>query len=297
MKKIKLFSLALLLLITFSACVDQSGKGQIRQAQAGDKIENPRIIASSISTAEILDKLNIDLVGVPNSDVSELPERYRDLPSIGMAMTPDIEIIKTLNPDYVFGPVSLIPDLLPKHEAAKINYGFLNLNNIPGMYKSIGDLGALLGKEKEAKALIDDYEAYIQDYRKSIEGKEKKRVLILMGLPGSYVVATEHSYAGSLVALAGAENVYAGTKEQFLTINTEDMLSKNPDLILRTAHAMPDEVKDMFKKEFETDDIWKHFDCVKKGEVYDLDHAKFGMSANFRYKEALEDLKDILYSN
>ena len=42
-----------------------------------------------------------------------------------------------------------------------------------------------------------------------------------MGLPGSYIVATENSYVGSLVEMAGGQNVYAGTDEEFLSANTE----------------------------------------------------------------------------
>ena len=38
-----------------------------------------------------------------------------------------------------------------------------------------------------------------------------RKFTILMGLPGSYIIATENSYVGSLVELAGGENVYAGT--------------------------------------------------------------------------------------
>ncbi len=293
MKRIRLVLLSLFILFSLCACVDQSG-GQRKQTN-GEKIENPKIIASSIATAEILDKLNVDLIAVPESEVSSLPERYEDLPKIGMAMSPDVEKIRLMNPDYVFGPVSLISDLLPKYEAAGINYGFLNLNNIEGMYRSIDDLGELLDKQKEAKVLRDDYEEFMESFRKEIEGEEPKRVLILMGLPGSYIVATENSYVGSLVKLAGAENVYSGTNQQFLLINTEDMYSKKPDMILRTAHALPDDVMEMFKEEFETNDIWHNFDCVKKGEVYDLDYEKFGMSAKFNYKDALYDLKEILY--
>ncbi len=294
MKKNKLILTILSLVLVLSSCVDQSQGA--KNEYSTEKIDNPRIIASSMSTAEILDKLEVDLVGVPNSDIKDVPERYKDVQKIGMAMTPDVEIMKQLNPDYVFGPVSLLPDLLPKYEAANINYGFLNLNNLNGMYKSIDDLGKLLGKEEQAEALINDYENFITEYKKSIESKDKKRVLILMGLPGSYVVATEHSYVGSLAEIAGAENVYAGTNQQFLTVNTEDMLSKNPDMILRTAHAMPEDVMEMFKEEFKNDDIWSHFDCVKAGEVYDLDNSKFGMSANFNYKKGLNELKEILYS-
>lgn len=116
-----------------------------------------------------------------------------------------------------------------------------------------------------------------------------------MGLPGSYLVATENSYVGSLVELAGGINVYAGSDEEFLNANTEDMKTKEPDIILRAAHALPDQVLDMFAEEFSTNDIWKHFDAVKNDRVYDLPYELFGMSATFSYPEALEELQPLLY--
>lgn len=281
--------LVLACIILLTSCVDQ--KQGSKSAGKG----NLKIAATSMATVYIMEKLNLDLVAVPDSKIDPMPERYKDVPKVGMAMTPDIEKLKAIQPDYVFSPVSLISDLLPKYKAADLDYGFLNLNNIEGMYKSIDDLGKLLDREKEAKALRDDYEKFIKDYRKKHEGKKAPKVLILMGLPGSYVVATENSYVGSLVELAGAENVYAGTNQQFITINTEDMLQKDPDMILRCAHALPDEVMKMFKKDFAENDIWKHFRAVKNGEVYDLSYKRFGMSAKFNYKEALDDLEVIFY--
>ncbi len=291
MKKTKIILISVLILVFLTACVDQS----VNEAASSSSSANQRIIATSMATVAIMEKLDVDLIAVPDSSISTLPERYADLPKIGMAMTPDIEVIRTLNPDYVFGPVSLISDLLPKYDAAKINYGFLNLNNVPGMYKSIEDLGELLGKQEQATVLVEEYEAFMEDFRSQVKGQEAKSVLILMGLPGSYVVATENSYVGSLVELAGGKNVYAGTDQQFIAVNTEDMLTKKPDLILRTAHALPDDVMAMFDKDFAENDIWQHFDCVEAGEVYDLDHDKFGMSANFNYPAALADLKEVLY--
>lgn len=73
------------------------------------------------------------------------------------------------------------------------------------------------------------------------------------------------------------------------------MLQRDPDIILRTSHAMPEQVMAMFRDEFADNDIWQHFQAVQEGKVYDLDNNKFGMSANFRYKEALEELKPMLY--
>lgn len=288
--KIKKLLAMLLALLILTSCVDQKQSTKTHGGQL-------RIAATSMATVYIMEKLNIDLVAVPDSDIDKMPERYKDVPKVGMAMTPDIEKLKQLNPDYVFSPVSLISDLLPKYKAANLDYGFLNLNNIDGMYKSIEDLGDLLDRKKEAKALIEDYKEFIEDYKAKHRDKKAPKVLVLMGLPGSYVVATENSYAGSLIKLAGAENVYEGTDQQFITINTEDMLKKDPDMILRTAHAMPDDVMEMFKKDFAENDIWKHFRAVKENKVYDLDYKKFGMSAKFNYKEALDDLEDLFYKN
>lgn len=289
MKIKKLLAMVVALLI-LTSCVDQKQSAKNHKGQL-------RIAATSMATVYIMEKLNIDLVAVPDSNIDKMPERYKDVPKVGMAMTPDIEKLKQVNPDYVFSPVSLISDLLPKYKAANLDYGFLNLSNIDGMYKSIEDLGNLLDRKKEAKELIEDYKKFMDDYKAKHRDKKAPKVLVLMGLPGSYVVATENSYAGSLIKLAGAENVYEGTDQQFITINTEDMLKKDPDMILRTAHAMPDDVKEMFKKDFAENDIWKHFRAVKENKVYDLDYKKFGMSAKFNYKEALDDLEDLFYKN
>lgn len=256
-----------------------------------------RIAATSMATVYIMEKLDLDLVAVPHSDVDELPERYKDVPDIGSPMSPDQEKIAMIHPSWVIGPSSLAGDLIPVYEKLNLNYGFINLNNIPGMYKSIEDLGDLFNRREQAMQLVNEYKAFMKEYEAKHPGGSDKRVLILMGLPGSYVAATENSYAGSLVKLAGGHNIYDDQKEAFINVNVEDMLTRDPDIILRTSHAMPDEVKEMFSKEFKENPNWSHFRAVETGKVYDLDHDRFGMSAKFNYTEALDDLEDILYDS
>lgn len=255
-----------------------------------------RTIVTSVSIARIMEKLDIELVGIIESNSFELPSRYKDIKKVGLAMNPDIEIIRSLNPDIVLSPLSLVEDLKPKYEQANLNYGFVNLNSVQGMFRAIDEIGELYGAQDKARELLDEYESYMQNYSKQNLGKIRPRVLILMGLPGSYVVATDKSYVGSLVELSGAINVYQDDEKPFLNINIEDMLKKKPDIILRTAHALPDDVKKMFAKEFAENENWRHFDAVKESKVYDLDYKKFGMSANFEYQEALEDLQEILWN-
>lgn len=253
------------------------------------------IAATSVAIMQICEAMEIDLVGVPTTDLAEIPEVYSDAVEVGYAMAPDLEVLAQLNPDVVLSPVSLMSDLKPQFEAANLEYGFMNLSNIHGMFQSIEDLGVLLDKEEEAQVLIDEYNAYYAEYQEMNTDGTPPTVLILMGLPGSYVVATENSYVGSLVEVAGGINVYAGTDSDFLNVNTEDMLLKDPDIILRTAHALPDSVMEMFVEEFEENDIWQHFSAVQNDQVYDLDSDVFGMSANFQYKTGLETLAEILY--
>ena len=255
----------------------------------------PKIIATSPSTVEICDRLELDLAGVCSSTISELPERYADAETVGTAMAPDMEIVASLDPDWILSPDTLQSDLQPKYEAIDTDWAFLNLRSVPGMYRSIQELGEIFGREEQAQAMVDEFTAFYEEYQDQNDGKEAPRVLILMGLPGSYIIATENSYVGSLVELAGGENVYAGTDQEFLTVNTEDMKTKEPDVILRAAHALPDQIIEMFQEEFATDDIWQHFDAVKNGRVYDLTYEYFGMSADFNYPQALEELRPMLY--
>ena len=280
------------LMLSAVGCVDQHPDENPKNTDTDGEV---RLIATSPAVAQICSRLDLDLVGVCQTS-STLPEKYQDLPTVGMAMNPDLEIIKSLDPDYVLSPNSLQSDQQPKYASIGVKSIFLNLKSVEGMYASIEGLGEKFGKTDEAKAMLAEFDEFMEEYKNVNEGKESPRVLVLMGLPGSYIVATESSYVGSLVRLAGGTNVYGdGDGEEFLTANTEDMQLKDPDLILRAAHALPDQVKEMFAEEFETNDIWKHFRAVQEGKVYDLDSSLFNMSANFSYSDALKALQPMLY--
>lgn len=254
-----------------------------------------KLVATSPAVADICDKLELDLVGVCETS-GTIPDRYKDITTVGMAMNPDLEIIKSLNPDYILSPNSLQNDLQPKYSSIGIKSIFVNLRSVEGIYDTIEYLGKKFGKEDKAEELVQEYKEFLEKYKSENEGKESPKVLILMGLPGSYIVATDNSFVGSLVKMAGGTNVYGdGDGEEFLNANTEDMQLKDPDIILRAAHALPEDVTKMFNDEFATNDIWKHFRAVQNGKVYDLSYDKFGMSAKFNYPEALDELQPLLY--
>lgn len=280
--------------ISLVGCVNQHPESAATKTEANKEV---RLVATSPAVAQICNRLNLDLVGVCNTS-GTLPEKYDNVKKVGMAMNPDLETIKSLNPDYVLSPSSLESDLQPKYASIGVKSLFLNLKSVDGMYASIEDLGEKFDRKDEADEMLNEFKTFMDKYKDKNKDKKSPKVLVLMGLPGSYIVATDNSYVGSLVKLAGGTNVYGdGGGEEFLTANTEDMQTKDPDIILRAAHALPDEVKEMFAKEFETNDVWKHFRAVQNGKVYDLDSSLFNMSANFSYSDALEVLQPLLYGD
>lgn len=301
MKKLRIAAVltAALMTAALCGCVDQHPE-ENSKAESGSvtNADDLRIAATSPAVADICDKLDIDLVGVCSSTVSTIPDRYKDATQLGTAMNPDTEILASLDLDWILSPSSLESDLQPKYAAIKTKSAFLNLKSVEGMYKSIEELGEMFDRQEQAQKLVDEYTSFMNKYKNKNKGKESPKVLVLMGLPGSYIVATDNSYVGSLVKLAGGTNVYGdGGGQEFLNANTEDMETKDPDIIVRCAHALPDEVVEMFNEEFSANDIWKHFRAVQECKVYDLSYEYFGMSAGFDYPQALDELQPILYGD
>lgn len=291
-KRIIALILSAAAVISLVGCVNQHPESAATKTEVNKEV---RLVATSPAVAQICNRLNLDLVGVCDTS-GTLPEKYDKVKKVGMAMNPDLETIKSLNPDYVLSPSSLESDLQPKYASIGVKSLFLNLKSVDGMYASIEGLGEKFDRKDEADEMLNEFKTFMDKYKDKNKDKKSPKVLVLMGLPGSYIVATDNSYVGSLVKLAGGTNVYGdGGGEEFLTANTEDMQTKDPDIILRAAHALPNEVKEMFAEEFETNDVWKHFRAVQEGKVYDLDSSLFNMSANFSYSDALEALQPLLY--
>ena len=291
LKKILSLVLAGVMALSVTGCVNQHPEETSSTNESGEV----RLVATSPAVAQICNRLNLDLVGICQS-TSDLPERYDGVTTVGMAMNPDLEIIKSLDPDYILSPATLQNDLQPKYASIGVSSLFLNLKSVEGMYASIEGLGEKFGREEEAAVMLEEFDSFMTEFAEKNAGKESPKVLVLMGLPGSYIIATDNSYVGSLVKLAGGTNVYGdGDGQEFLFANTEDMKTKEPDVILRAAHGLPDEARKMFAEEFSTNDIWQHFKAVQEGRVYDLDSDLFNMSANFSYEEALKALQPMLY--
>ncbi|HHK5546993.1 heme ABC transporter substrate-binding protein IsdE [Bacillus thuringiensis] len=289
-KKIVSVLMAIILLMSIAGCSSPK-KETAKQVKSESK---ERVVATTVAVTEIMDALEVDLVGVPTSSKT-LPKRYKGLPEVGNPMSPDMEKVKSLKPSEVLSVTTLEYELKPVFDDVGMKANFLNLTSLKNMQSSISDLGKKYGREKQAEAVVTKLDKKVASIQKEVKGKKEPTVLILLGVPGSYLVATEHSYIGDLVKQLGGKNIVQGEQVEYLASNTEYLKKADPDIILRAAHGMPDEVVKMFDKEFKTNDIWKHFAAVKNNRVYDLEERLFGTTGNLAAIEALDELKNMMY--
>ncbi|AFQ18632.1 heme ABC transporter substrate-binding protein IsdE [Bacillus thuringiensis] len=290
MKKIVSVLMAIILLMSIAGCSSPK-KETAKQVKSESK---ERVVATTVAVTEIMDALEVDLVGVPTSSKT-LPKRYKGLPEVGNPMSPDMEKVKSLKPSEVLSVTTLEYELKPVFDGVGMKANFLDLTSLKNMQSSISDLGKKYGREKQAEAVVTKLDKKVASIQKEVKGKKEPTVLILLGVPGSYLVATEHSYIGDLVKQLGGKNIVQGEQVEYLASNTEYLKKADPDIILRAAHGMPDEVVKMFDKEFKTNDIWKHFAAVKNNRVYDLEERLFGTTGNLAAIEALDELKKMMY--
>lgn len=267
---------------------------EIQKKETEEDDDHIRIVSTTVAITQIMDALEIDLVGVPTS-VKDLPERYDGITRVGNPMSPDMELVKSLNPTDILSVTTLQYDLEPVFEKVQLDAEFLDLTSLEDMKAEIIKLGEKYHRTEQADKIIQSFDTKLQEMTSNILEEEKPTVLILLGVPGSYLVATEHSYIGDLVRLLGGKNIVTGETVEYLASNTEYLQQADPDVILRAAHGMPEEVVKMFDEEFKTNDIWKHFKAVQTGRVYDLEERLFGTTANLAVGEALEALFPMLY--
>ena len=291
MKITRLITTLIIFIILLSGC-DSSGKDKKKDSAQTKEF---RIVPTTVALTMTLDKLDLPIVGKPTS-YKKLPERYKNVPEVGQPMEPSVEAVKKVNPTHVLSVSTIKDEMKPFYKQLNMKGYFYDYDSLNGMEKSITELGKQFNREKKAKELID----HLNTVKANIESKvakEKKhpKVLILMGIPGSYLVATDQSYIGDLVKIAGGENVIQDHSKQYISANTEHLVNVNPDIILRLPHGMPDEVKKMFQKEFKQNDIWKHFKAVKNNQVYDLEEIPFGITANVDADDAMTQLYNLFY--
>ena len=283
----------MLLAAVFS--VSLIGCGSNTNVNTNNNSDEQVVIATSVAVTEILDELGVKVSGVPTT-VYELPESTKGAVEVGNPMSPDLEIIKSLNPSVVVSVDTLGSDYEKLFTDNNIPSEFVSLSSLEGLKETIKTLGERFNKEDKAEEILSELISKEEAMAASINEDEKPEVLVLFAAPGSTMIATPSSYIGSLVELVGGNNMVQDTSSAYVTYNKEEIAKLNPEKILVMIHALPEQTKAALEKELATDSAWQSIEAVREGKVEYLDNNYFGISANLRVIEGLDILYNIVHS-
>ena len=113
-KKIIIGLLSVATLTFMVGCSSNESKEDNVTNSSGEEV----VVATSVAVTDILDKLGVEVSGVPTTSY-ELPESTKDAVEVGNPMSPDLEIIKSLNPTCVVSVDTLGSDFEKKFTRIK----------------------------------------------------------------------------------------------------------------------------------------------------------------------------------
>ncbi|CEJ72856.1 ABC transporter substrate-binding protein [[Clostridium] sordellii] len=293
MKFRKLASVFMVSALFLTGCQSTSGKSQKEETTE----KKPSVVAATVSGAQVLDKLDANVVGVPTTKMT-LPEKLKGLPEVGQAMSPDLEIVASLEPDvFVMDNMfkEKVEESMKKYD---LDTFYFDTSTYTNFLTSIEKLGAKIGQEKEATKVINELKDVEKEAVKNKKG-EAPKVAIIFGGGENFMLATESSYLGDLVKTVGAKNITnnldTSVKSPYIQFSLEQILEQDPDYILRFAHGEIEQTKKAFDSAFDKNPAYKELDAVKNNKVIDLDPSIFNVSANLQVKEAIKTLGETFY--
>ena len=292
-KLVPIISLTTLLLVGCGVGVGQ----EVNKAQQED-VKNVSVVSATVSATNVLEKLDAEVIGIPTTKM-EIPEKYKELPQVGQAMNPDLEIIASLEPDVLVVDDTFRKNIEESLKSYDLNTFYFQSKTYNSFIQSITDLGKELGKEEEATKLITELKK-VEEEARTNKGDKEPTIAIMFGSGENFMLATESSYLGDLVKTVGGKNITneLDVKDNgfgYAQFSLEQIMKQNPDYILRFAHGNIEDTKAMFDKAFDQNPAYKELDAVKNKKVYDLDSEIFNVSANLGVTEAIKTLGDMLY--
>lgn len=214
-------------------------------AQANDTVKafnaSTRLVTVDGSITEIVYALGAKsyLVGVDTTSV--YPKAVTKLPKVGYIRQLNAEGLLSLNPDMLITTDGAGPKIvIDQVKKAGLNVQVVrNEKTLQGTLNKIEKVGQLIGKNKEAKALITEVSRKVKAIQErvntGVKNKQFKqpRVLFLLAASGhgGVMAAGLNSSGNDVINLLGAENASTGFSSYKL-LTPEGVVSSKPDVIV-----------------------------------------------------------------
>ena len=189
-----------------------------------------RIVSLNPTTTEILFAIGAGKRLVGRSQYDTFPDSATTVPSLGLALRPNVEAILATRPDLVILYAS--EDNRPAFDRlrqAGINTVGFKLDSIEQFRRDTRLLGRLTGDSVQANAVVDSVSATLDRVRKATASLPHPSVFLPVW-DRPIIAIGGGSFMSELLEIAGAKNVYASVNTPSVTVTMEDVVVEEPGL-------------------------------------------------------------------
>ncbi len=223
-----------------------------------------RIVSLSPAHTEILFALGLGEKVVGVSNWCNKPEEALEKEKVGDAFTLDKEKLVALKPDLVFVPGTEATQLAKEIEDLGIATYLSSPGSVAEVFEDIKRVAKAAGVEEEGQALAARLEQELNQVSAEIEALETSKPSVLVVLDQDLWTAGPGSFMDDMLSRAGGVNIVKDVEMQYLQVSMEEVLDKDPDVILIT---IPEE----FVAGLKDRPGWSELRAVKEGRVYYVD--------------------------
>ncbi|HSP70187.1 MAG TPA: ABC transporter substrate-binding protein [Bryobacteraceae bacterium] len=232
-----------------------------------------RIVSTAPSITELLYALGLGdrIVGVDR--FSRYPPEVLRKQKIGDYANPNLEVIASLRPDLVMIPTNPVK-LAERLGTLRLKVLEIDQEGIAKLYDSFRIVGQATGTVEQAAKLTSTVRGQLETVRARAAPLKRTRMMFVVGrtpnrLDGLIVVG-QASYLNEIIALAGGENVFRDAVASYPAVSLEEVLSRNPDVIVDMGD-MADTVGVTAEHKREVTSLWERLSsvaAVKQHRVY-----------------------------
>ncbi|MEP6493108.1 MAG: helical backbone metal receptor [bacterium] len=221
-----------------------------------------RIVSLNPTTTEILFAIGAGKRLVGRSQYDTFPDSANSVPSLGLALRPNVEAIIATKPDLVILYAS--DDNRPAFDRlrqAGIKTVAFKLDSIEQFRRDTRILGRLTGDSARAFTLVDTVSATLERVRVATASLPHPTVFLPVW-DKPVIAIGGGSFMSELLDIAGARNVYGMVHTPSVTVAMEDVVAKNPDIVMTGAASA---------EKMRTTATWQTVPAVRAGHVLVLD--------------------------
>jgi iron complex transport system substrate-binding protein len=174
--------------------------------------------------------LGDNIIGV--TDFCDYPPEARNKTKIGGMSNPSLEAVVSLKPDMVVLTTDgNTKEFQERLVSLKIRTYVVKARRIADLPQGLRELGAALGVRSRAESLASEIEKGLKKYSNRTGNAGTKKVLFIVW-PEPLIVAGPGTVIDDAIRLTGAENLAGKTKSEYPKYSIEDILRRQPDLII-----------------------------------------------------------------